>query len=113
MAAKSPRVKHGKGPCVPPWLGMTKSFIEIPSQKSINSFSNQNHPVLAAKSPRVKHGKGPCLPLWLGMTKSFIKSPSQKSKILSQIKIPSQNLKILSQNFIDSFKSIFKEKFNE
>ena len=42
LAAKSPRVKHGKGPCVPPWLGMTKSFTKIPSQKSKNSFPNQN-----------------------------------------------------------------------
>ena len=42
LAAKSPRVKHGKGPRVPPWQGMTKSFIKIPSQKSKNSFPNQN-----------------------------------------------------------------------
>ena len=59
LAAKSPRVKHGKGPCVPPWLGMKKSFIKIPSQKSINSSSNQNHPVLAAKSPRVNMARVP------------------------------------------------------
>ena len=42
MAAKSPRVRHGKAPCVPPWLGMTKSLIKIPSQKSKNSLPNQN-----------------------------------------------------------------------
>ena len=51
LAAKSPRVTHGKGPCVPHWLGMTEIFLKIPSQKSLNSFPNQNHPVLAAKFP--------------------------------------------------------------
>ena len=95
----SPRIKQGKCPCVPPWLGMTKSFIKIPSQKSINSFSNQNHPVLAAKSPRVKHGKGPCVPPWLGMTKSLIKIPSQKSKN----SFPNQNSFSKSKNSFPKF----------
>ena len=59
LAAKSPRVKHGKGPCVPPWLGMKKSFIKFPSQKSINSSSNQNHLGFGSKILASKHGKGP------------------------------------------------------
>ena len=38
LAAKSPRVIHGKGPRVPPWQNMTKSFIKIPLQKSEKFF---------------------------------------------------------------------------
>ena len=41
IGSKIPASKHGKGPWVPPWLGMTKSFIKISSPKSKNSFQNK------------------------------------------------------------------------